>query len=95
MPAYSQAHLRARPPARARVRAGMMRGLALALGRTRGRPLAPERLEKARILVMRPDHLGDLLFLGPAMRGRFLTCTMTERNRTVMISLDKIGIELW
>ncbi len=69
MPAYPQSHLRARPPARARVRAGMMRGLALALalGRTRGRTLAPERLEKARILVMRPDHLGDLLFLGPAM----------------------------
>jgi heptosyltransferase-2/heptosyltransferase-3 len=28
----------------------------------------PKQLETGRILVIRPDHLGDLLFLGPAMR---------------------------
>jgi heptosyltransferase-2/heptosyltransferase-3 len=36
-----------------------------------GRALAPPRLtagERRRILVVRPDHLGDLLFLTPALR---------------------------
>ncbi len=41
--------------------AGVMRGRS-------GQPLHAERLKHARILVIRPDHLGDLLFLGPALR---------------------------
>jgi len=28
----------------------------------------PQQLDSARILVIRPDHLGDMLFTGPAMR---------------------------
>ncbi len=58
----------ARPAGRARVRASIIRGLARVAGGKRGRVLPPERLANARILIIRPDHLGDLLFLGPALR---------------------------
>ena len=69
MPAYAHPpQPDARPGGSARVRAGMMRGLARVAGGSSGRELSPEELATARILIVRPDHLGDLLFLGPAMR---------------------------
>lgn len=69
MPAYPHPpHPDARPSGSARVRAGMMRGLAHVAGGRSGRALSPQELTAARILVIRPDHLGDLLFLGPALR---------------------------
>jgi heptosyltransferase-2/heptosyltransferase-3 len=46
----------------------MTRGLARLMGGGSGYLPMPKQLETGRILVIRPDHLGDLLFLGPAMR---------------------------
>ncbi len=69
MPAYpNPPDLNARPNGKARLRAGLTRGLARLMHSSGGGELSPERLPTARILVIRPDHLGDLLFLGPAMR---------------------------
>ena len=68
MPAYSNPpDPNARPGGKARLRAGLTRGLARLVGGG-GHPISPNQLETARILIIRPDHLGDLLFLGPAMR---------------------------
>jgi heptosyltransferase-2/heptosyltransferase-3 len=58
----------ARPGDKARLRAGLTRGLARLVRGDSGYALTPKQLESARILIIRPDHLGDLLFLGPAMR---------------------------
>ena len=51
------------PPARVRLRRRMGRLLAAALARAEAPASPPQRL-----LLIRPDHLGDLLFLGPALR---------------------------
>ncbi|MCZ7567441.1 MAG: glycosyltransferase family 9 protein [Ardenticatenaceae bacterium] len=47
------------------LRAGMLRGIARGLKRTP--PLA--RSTPPRLLLIRPDHLGDVLFLTPALRA--------------------------
>jgi ADP-heptose:LPS heptosyltransferase len=69
MPAYP------RPPdadirsgGRTRLRSELTRGAARLVRGDSGHRPAPASLSSARILVIRPDHLGDLLFLGPALR---------------------------
>ncbi len=64
VPAYPHPH--APPSGKARVRAALLRGMAFLYRGQGGHP--PASLVHARILVLRPDHLGDLLFLGPALR---------------------------
>ncbi len=69
MPAYPHPpKANVQPHSQARVRAWLTRCLALGLRGERGRKLAPSQLATARILIIRPDHLGDLLLLGPALR---------------------------
>ena len=69
MPAYPHPpDPNARPSGKTRLRSGLTRGLARLAGGGSGYPSMPRQLETGRILVIRPDHLGDLLFLGPAMR---------------------------
>ncbi len=69
MPAYPHPPNPQQPPSfKARVRAALMGGLARVVRGRRGARLAPDELASARMLVIRPDHLGDLLFLGPALR---------------------------
>jgi heptosyltransferase-2/heptosyltransferase-3 len=67
MPVYENLELLNAPPSRAsRVRARLMRSVAKIVRIWPAPP--PELLSAMRILVIRPDHLGDMLFLGPAMR---------------------------
>ena len=69
MPSYPYSpDSKAYPGWKARLRAGAMRQLAGIMRGRSGQPLHAEQLKHARILVIRPDHLGDLLFLGPALR---------------------------
>jgi len=74
---------RARPGGKARLRSSLTRGLASLMRGRRGSALAPERLATARILLMRPDHLGDLLFLGPALH--WLRARLPEAHITLAI----------
>jgi len=69
MPAYPHPPQPHAPlPRQARVRVSLTHGLARALGGRRGPRELPGQLAHPRILVIRPDHLGDMLFLGPALR---------------------------
>jgi len=69
MPAYPHPPQPQTPPrGKSRVRAAFLRGLAGVMRGAGGEAPPPERLAAARILIIRPDHLGDLLFLGPALR---------------------------
>jgi len=56
------------PRGKARVRAALLRAAAGAMRGRAGEAPSLQQASTARILVIRPDHLGDLLFLGPAMR---------------------------
>ncbi len=69
MPSYPYPPVPQAPPrGKARVRAALLRAGAKALRGDGGKPPSPDHLETARLLVIRPDHLGDLLFLGPGLR---------------------------
>ncbi len=68
MPAYPHPPApNARPTGKARLRSGLTHGLAWLARGDSGLPPRPTQLATARILIIRPDHLGDLLFLGPAL----------------------------
>lgn len=55
------------PPVAARLRRRLMRALALPWSRAWLAP-PPASDRPPRLLLIRPDHLGDLIFLGPALR---------------------------
>ena len=69
MPSYPHPpQPQASPRGKARIRAALLRAVAGAMRARAGEAPSPQQASTARILVIRPDHLGDLLFLGPAMR---------------------------
>ena len=66
MPAYPHLEaLHAPPGMGTRLRAGMMRGLAKAF-KIWPAPTT-DIMAAIRVIIIRPDHLGDMLFMGPAM----------------------------
>ena len=56
------AEARHRPSAKQRLRNGALRLIAKA-------PIAPQRAKSDRLLIIRPDHLGDMLLTTPAIRA--------------------------
>ena len=69
MPAYPHPPAsHASPGTKARIRSQLTQALARLTAGGSGLHLTPTQIETSRILVIRPDHLGDLLFLGPALR---------------------------
>ena len=68
MPSYPHPPSEAPPRGKARVRAALLRAMAGVWPARGEEAIPPQRLASSRILVIRPDHLGDLLFLGPALR---------------------------
>lgn len=66
-----------------RVRDVALRGVGSLLSRTRGSSLGPSGYRKIRILVLRPDHLGDVLLSRPAIE--LLRASLPEAELTVVV----------